>query len=48
MKMLGEQITDLKGKVTGQRVLDAECPTIEKNVVDIPVIDNSMSLCRTV
>ncbi len=27
--MLGDQITDLKGKVTGQRVLDAEGPTIE-------------------
>jgi hypothetical protein len=30
--MLGDQITDLKGKVTGQRVLDAECPTIETSV----------------
>jgi len=32
MKMLGEQITVMKGKVTGQRVLDAECPTIETSV----------------
>jgi hypothetical protein len=30
--MLGDQITDLKGKVTGQRVLDAECPTIETSI----------------
>lgn len=30
--MLGDQITDLKGKVTGQRILDAECPTIETSV----------------
>jgi len=30
--MLGDQITDLKGMVTGQRVLDAECPTIETSI----------------
>ena len=30
--MLGDQITDLKGKVTGQRVLDAVGPTIETSV----------------
>jgi hypothetical protein len=27
--MLGEQIEELKGKITGQRVLDSEGPTIE-------------------
>ena len=27
--MLGEQIAELKGKTTGQRVLDVEGPTIE-------------------
>jgi hypothetical protein len=27
--MLGDQITELKGKVTGQRVLDSEGPTFE-------------------
>src|SRR5262245_3837071 len=27
--MLGEQIAELKGKTTGQRVLDADGPTIE-------------------
>ena len=32
IKMLGDQITDLKGKVTGQRVLDAEGPTIETSI----------------
>jgi hypothetical protein len=30
--MLGEQIGTLKGKITGQRVLDAEEPTMETNV----------------
>jgi hypothetical protein len=30
--MLGDQITDLKGKLTGQRVLDAEGPTIETSI----------------
>jgi hypothetical protein len=30
--MLGEQITDLKGKTTGRRVLDAEHPTVETSV----------------
>jgi len=30
--MLGEQLTDLKGEVTGQRVLDAEGPTIETSI----------------
>lgn len=30
--MLGEQFGDLKGKITGQRVLDAEGPAIETNV----------------
>jgi len=30
--MLGEQITELKGKITGQRVLDAEGPTIETSI----------------
>jgi hypothetical protein len=30
--MLGHQITDLKGKVTGQRVLDAEGPVFETSV----------------
>jgi hypothetical protein len=27
--MLGEQYGELKGKITGQRVLDVEGPTIE-------------------
>jgi len=27
--MLGEQIAELKGKATGQRVLDSEDPSIE-------------------
>jgi hypothetical protein len=30
--MLGDQITDMKGKVTGQRVLDAQGPTVETSV----------------
>ena len=30
--MLGEQIAELKGKMMGQRVLDAEGPTIEISV----------------
>jgi len=30
--MLGEQIGELKGKMIGQRVLDAEGPTIETSV----------------
>src|SRR5438445_13871928 len=30
--MLGEQIKDLKGKIIGQRVLDAEGPTMEINI----------------
>jgi hypothetical protein len=30
--MLGEQIAELKGKIIGQRVLDAEGPTMETNV----------------
>ena len=30
--MLGEQIGELKGKMMGQRVLDAEGPTIETSV----------------
>src|SRR5262249_17941224 len=30
--MLGEQIAELKGKVTSQRVLDIECPSIETSV----------------
>lgn len=30
--MLGEQIGESKGKITGQRVLDAEGPTIETTV----------------
>jgi hypothetical protein len=30
--MLGEQITELKGKMTGRRVLDVEGPTIEISV----------------
>jgi len=30
--MLGEQITELKGKVIGQRVLDAEGPTMETSI----------------
>ncbi len=30
--MLGEQFGELKGKITGQRVLDAEGPKIETNV----------------
>ena|SRR2546426_12469179 len=30
--MLGEQITELKGKMTGRRVLDVEGPTIETSV----------------
>jgi hypothetical protein len=27
--MLGDQIAELKGKITGQRVLDVEGPTME-------------------
>jgi hypothetical protein len=30
--MLGDQFGELKGKITGQRVIDAEGPTIETNV----------------
>jgi hypothetical protein len=30
--MLGEQIAEIKGKVTGQRVLDSEGPTMETSV----------------
>lgn len=30
--MLGEQIVSLKGKITGQRVLDVEGPTMETSV----------------
>jgi hypothetical protein len=30
--MLGDQIAELKGKITGQRVLDVEVPTMETNV----------------
>jgi hypothetical protein len=30
--MLGEQFGELKGKITGQRVLDTEGPAIETNV----------------
>ena len=30
--MLGEQYGELKGKITGQRVLDIEGPTIETSV----------------
>jgi hypothetical protein len=30
--MLGEQIGELKGKATGQRVLDADLPTIETSL----------------
>jgi hypothetical protein len=30
--MLGEQYGELKGKITGQRVLDVEGPTIETSV----------------
>src|SRR5215207_116198 len=30
--MLGEQYAELKGKITGQRVLDIEGPTIETSV----------------
>ena len=32
INMLGDQITDLKGKIIGQRVLDAEGPTIETSI----------------
>jgi hypothetical protein len=32
--MLGEQFGELKGKITGQRVLDAEGPAKETNVSD--------------
>jgi hypothetical protein len=31
--MLGEQYAELKGKATGQRVLDIEGPTMETSVV---------------
>lgn len=31
--MLGEQYAELKGKITGQRVLDVEGPTIETSVL---------------
>ncbi|MGC2572897.1 MAG: hypothetical protein WA364_15405 [Candidatus Nitrosopolaris sp.] len=30
--MLGDQIAELKGKLTGQRVLDVEGPTMETSV----------------
>jgi hypothetical protein len=30
--MLGEQIAELKGKITGQRVLDAEDPSMETTI----------------
>jgi hypothetical protein len=30
--MLGEQIAELKGKVTSQRVLDSEGPSIETTI----------------
>ena len=30
--MLGEQYAELRGKITGQRVLDVEGPTIETSV----------------
>jgi hypothetical protein len=30
--MLGEQYAELKGKITGQRVLDIEGPTIETSI----------------
>jgi hypothetical protein len=30
--MLGEQIAELKGKMMGQRVLEAEAPTLETSV----------------
>jgi hypothetical protein len=30
--MLGEQFAELKGKITGQRVLDSEGPRIETSV----------------
>jgi hypothetical protein len=30
--MLGEQIEELKGKITGQRVIEVEPPTIETSV----------------
>jgi hypothetical protein len=30
--MLGDQIAELKGKITGQRVLDVEGPTMETSV----------------
>jgi hypothetical protein len=30
--MLGEQIEDLKGKITGQRVIEVEPPTVETSV----------------
>jgi hypothetical protein len=30
--MLGEQYAELKGKITGQRVLESEGPTIETSV----------------
>ena len=31
--MLGDQIAELKGKITGQRVLDVEGPTMETSVL---------------
>jgi hypothetical protein len=30
--MLGEQIAEVKGKITGQRVLDIEGPSIETSL----------------
>lgn len=30
--MLGDQIAELKGKITGQRILDVEGPTMETTV----------------
>jgi hypothetical protein len=30
--MLGEQVSEFNGKITGQRVLDVEAPTMETSV----------------
>jgi hypothetical protein len=52
--MLGEQIKDLKGKIIGQRVLDALDPTIETSILSmrsakgIPINENLSFLYKPV
>jgi len=44
--MLGEQAAELKGKMTGQRVLAAEGPTIETNVSASGAVKGTLLLAR--